>query len=144
MKIRRGKKSDLKEIAELFRKGYSEFPYNEKWSKKTALDKIKEYLRRESIIFVLEEKKKIIGFIIGKIFLWERVKKGFGDELVIDKKFRNKGYGKLLINYMISYFKKKGVSSVEGIAVKGSKAFEIYKRMGMKEVKNFVLINKKI
>ena len=82
MEIRKATIKDLKEIEKIFKREYSKFPYNEKWTKKTSLLKIKEYFR-DNVIFVLEYEKKIIGFIIGHIEIWDKGDKGFIDEVVV-------------------------------------------------------------
>lgn len=57
------------------------------------------------ICLILEE--KIIG--IAKFFYDIKFgeSKGFIDDVVIDKKYRNKGYGTIIINYLLELSKKK-------------------------------------
>jgi len=143
MEIRKATIKDLKEIEKIFKREYSKFPYNEKWTKKTSLLKIKEYFR-DNVIFVLEYEKKIIGFIIGHIEIWDKGDEGFIDEVVVLSKFQKKGYGKILLNYLINCFKKKNCYSLGLMCNPESKAFKIYKKMGFNKPKNLIFMTKKL
>ena len=142
MKIRKVKESDLKRINDLFMEEYGKPPYNEKWDKKVSLAKLKMYLKRCSF-FVLNEGKKLIGFIIFHIDIWDKGTVGYMDELVIDKRFQGKGYGRIFMKFAEDYTKKKGVKSYELMTDRKAKAFSIYKKLGYKELKDTVHMSKK-
>lgn len=142
MKIRKATTKDLKKVAEIFKAEFEKKPYNEKWSTKVALQKIKEY-HKSGYIFVLEIKKQIIGFIIAYDFIWHDGKRAFIDEIVVSSEYQGKGFGKKLMRYAEDFFKKKKVKNVELMAVKNSKASKIYSKLGYKEEK-FVLMVKPI
>ena len=129
IQIRKAKLSDIKEIALIFREGFLEKPYNETWSEKDAIKKIKDYFNWAKI-YVAEKDKKVVGFIIYHDFLmfdglWRMVA-----ELVIDKKFRKQGIGKLLMTYTEndSQIKKIWLSTN-----KNSDAFNFYKKLRYNE-----------
>lgn len=141
IKIRKAINKDLKKISEIFRTEYRKPPYNEKWSEKDSLKKIKEYLKK-NYIFVLEIRKEIVGFIIGSTFLWYDGQRGFIDEIVISLNFQGKGLGKKLMNHIEKFFKKKEIKRISLASSKKAKAFKIYKKLGFKE--QFVTMAKKL
>ena len=63
IQIRKAKLSDIKEIALIFREGFLEKPYNETWSEKDAIKKIKDYFNWAKI-YVAEKDKKVDDTII--------------------------------------------------------------------------------
>ena len=131
MKIRKATKKDLKKISEIMSVEYKKKPYNEKWSKTTSFQKIKDYFKK-SYILVIEEKKRVVGFIIATTFLWYDGKKALIEEIIIDSKHQNKGLGLRLIEFAETFLKKKGVFKIELFANKKSKAFQFYKKRGFK------------
>ena len=143
MKIRKAKKSDLKKISELLRIEYKKFPYNEKWSRKSALEKIKNYFK-EQIIFVLEIENTIKGFVIGTINLEDDGDHGYVSEIIVSEKFQRKGYGKKLLEKIEKYFKKNKAKKIGLMSHPKSKAFKIYKKLGFKKLENFVYMTKKL
>jgi ribosomal protein S18 acetylase RimI-like enzyme len=141
--IRKARKKDLKRITEIFRKEYRKAPYNEKWPKKISLAKIRRYFKN-NFMFVFEEKKEIVGFIIGYIELWDRGKVGYIDEVVISKKYQGKGYGKALMERLIKQFKKQKIKHIDLMSNSKSNAFKIYKKMGFNVMKDFLYMTKKL
>ena len=54
--------------------------------------------------------------------------------LVIDKEFRNKGYGKKMLEYVIKELKKEGCTSAElAVRVENFEAQKLYKKLGFYE-----------
>jgi len=143
MKIRKAEKKDLKIVDEIFRGEYGKPPYNEKWDARISFAKIKGYFNN-NFFFILEENKKIIGFAIGHIVLWDRGKVGYIDEIVVLEKFQGKGYGKLLMNHLEKQFRLKGVVNIDLMTNPKAKAFKIYKKMGYNQLKDFIYMVKKL
>jgi len=143
VKIRKAKREDLKEISELVRIEYAKPPYNEKWSKKTATKKVNGYFK-DCEIFVIPLNNKIIGFIIGRVYLSEDGKKGYINELIVSSRFQGDGYGRLLLDFYGEYLKRKNVKDMELMANLKSKAFKVYKKIGFKELNDFIYMTKKI
>lgn len=140
MKIRRAKKSDAKAIKELFKVEYAKAPYHEDWQEHMLKKKMREYFEG-SVIFVAEEDGKVVGFIMGETYLWDKGENGFLDEIVVSSKYQGKGIGKALIQTLENYFRKKGVDKIELMADTESEAFKIYKKLNYKE-HNFVSMEK--
>lgn len=138
MKIRKATKKDLKRMIELFRKEYAKPPYNENWTDKTAHAKI------HGLIFVAEEEKQVVGFVIINTYIWCDELRGFIDEIVVDNKFQGRGIGKSLMKFSEDYFKKKGAKRYSLMSAKKSKAFKFYIKLGLKEQKDYVYMEKKL
>ncbi len=140
--IRKATKKDLKKVAEILRTEFKQPPYNEKWSEKDALKKVKEYFKTHSI-FVAETDKEIVGFLIGKTFFWYDGLRGYVDEFAVSSKFQKQGIGKALMKHFEDYLKKKGLKRVGLFTGKKAKAYKIYKKWGFK-FEDFVYMEKKL
>ena len=63
MKIRNAKKEDLNEIVSIFITESKKRPYLQKWTKKSATNDLKPFLKKKELwVAVLDE--KIVGFIL--------------------------------------------------------------------------------
>lgn len=123
--IRKAKLKDIKEIALIFMVSFSEKPYNETWTEKGSITKIKDYFNWAKI-YVAEKDKKIVGFIIYHDFLmfdglWRMI-----DELVVDKKFRGQRIGRALMDYVEKGNKIKRIWLSTN---KNADAFNFYKKL---------------
>ena len=124
MKIRQAGKDDLKRIVEIFRQEYARYPYNEKWPKKFAKLRIKNYFKNCKI-FVLEIDDKIQGFVIGSFYIWHNGLRGYIDEVVVTHEFQGLGYGKRLMEFIENYFRRKKAKEISLITSKKSIAYNI-------------------
>ena len=65
------------------------------------------------------------------------------NELIIDKAYRNKGYGKELLEYGIKRAVERGMDEIEiGVEKENKKAIEFYKRNGIEE--EYYLLGKEL
>ena len=83
---------------------------------KSTMDEIEKYRGK---MFLLQENSEIIGLIVGLInneeinnYDFKAPKRGRITELVVSKQYRNKGYGKLLLNKMEEYLKRQGCKDI--------------------------------
>ncbi len=144
MKIRRAKKEDLKLISNIFKEEFRKPPYKERWTKEEASKRINNYSKR-GIIFVLEEKEEIAGFIIGSTYkLWDDILMGSVDEVVISSKFQNKGFGNILLTKLEGYFKKNRIKNLSLTCNRKSNAFKFYKKQKYIIDKNKIFMKKKL
>ena len=89
--------------------------FKEKYFNKT-IEEIEKYKGK---MFLYKENNKIVGLIVGIInneetleYDFRSPKRGRITELVISKKYRKKGYGKILLNYMEKYLFDIGCKDV--------------------------------
>jgi len=142
MKIRNAKKKDLKEIVRIFITGSKKPPYLQKWTKKSATDDLKPFLKKKELwVAVLNE--KIIGFILVGISSSNK-KIAYIDELWVTENYQRKGIGKSLLEFIEKYHKKKGVDKIRFTSYRKSKASGFYKKLNYEESKECILMEKKL
>jgi len=140
MKIRKADKNDLKEIANILKTESSKKPYNDKWTKKRAFKEVTGFFKQKDIYIAIIN-KKITGFIVSSICL-DNKKKAYIDELWLKSKYQRKGIGKSLVRFIENKYKQKGIKILRLVSSKKSKAFEFYKKVGFKELKHLVFMEK--
>ena len=129
MEIRAARKEDLKDISEIFRTESSKEPYIQRWTKKTALEEIKDFFKKRKIYIVLIE-KEIIGFVVCERN--ESKKTVYINELWIKAKNQGQGIGTQLMNYIEENYKKDGIKTISLVSDNRSRAFDFYKKRGYK------------
>lgn len=130
MKIRKGTKKDFNEIVKLFIEGFSEKPYLEKWTQKSAGKRLKKFFNKDYIIYVAESDGGIEGFIIISTYLWYTGNEGFIDEFIVSKKMHGKGIGTILLKKAEKYLRKKGVKEIALYTHRKAKAARFYEKRG--------------
>ncbi len=143
MNIRKATKKDLRDISNIFRKESSKKPYSQKWTQKTALEKIKEFFKKDEIYLIMIE-KEIVGFIILKISVGENGKSACIDEFWLKSDYQGRGIGTTLIGFIEKTYKNKGIKSIGLISDKRSNAFSFYKKLKYKTHNQYVLMDKKL
>lgn len=129
IKIRRAKREEVKEITKIeLSSGYHKQKFN-------ALPMIKNLFKdKYENVFVLENKSKIIGYITLK----NKNKIGEIGLLAVIKKFQNKGYGRLLVQYALKWAKKSKYKKVFlDVREDNLKAIKLYQRFRFKIIKNY-------
>ena len=145
MKIRKATLKDIKEITKIFRIESAKQPYNEKWEEKTALQKMKEYVKLKNDIYVAEKNREVVGFMILKNNLTGSGAKIYLDQLFVNSKSQGLGIGSDLINYAVKYCKKKKRVALCLVSSNKSKAFKFYKKRKFIQMeKDFIYMEKKI
>ena len=141
MKIRKAKKEDFKEIAEILMKGSSKKPYSDKYTIKVALKEIVKLSKDE--LYIAINKKKIIGFIASNITP-DNKKKVYIEELWLRPVYQGKGIGKTLVEFIENKYKRKGVNIIRLVANRSASAFKFYEKIGYREYKELVFMEKKL
>lgn len=139
------KSSDLKVCAEFIKRAYSAAPFNEKWEKNNAskyiLCKFK-YCDKSS--YVLEENRKILGFILVSLGYWANGPQAIIEEIVIDPDYHHKGLGSLLMKYVDDKFKKMKIKSVLLWTNQDSLAYKFHQKHGFSLSTDLILMDKDV
>jgi ribosomal protein S18 acetylase RimI-like enzyme len=141
-KIRKSIKKDLKEISEIFRIESAKKPYFQKWTKKTAFEKINEFFNKDDLFIAIKD-NKIVGFVISYIED-DNKKKAYADELWLRQDYQGKGIGSSLMKFIENMYKNKGVEIIQLIAKKQAGAFKFYKKLKYKESDENVFLVKRL
>lgn len=139
MKIRKAKEKDIRSMVDLVINEFAKPPYNDKWTRREALNSIKADMKKGES-YVAEEKNEIIGFII---ITKEKIDKVyiFIENLVVDENYQRKNIGRSLVEKVENRYKKEVITlSVN----KKSQAYKFYKKLGYIENKNNVNMSKKL
>lgn len=90
------------------------------YREKMALVDLKNVKENEGICYLAIDNDKVVGLIMGCIFPYDKYdyldykcpRRGEITELIVTKKVRSKGVGKLLMDKIEAYFKEKGCEYV--------------------------------
>lgn len=115
--------------------------FNKNWSTLIACDDFSpsEWLlsytnNSYSKIYILRENDTVAGFIA---YYMKTPKKGFIDALAIEQNFRNKGYGEMLVKYVIKTLEAEGINSIKlGTDINNIPAQNLYKKVGFRNTTN--------
>ena len=140
-------KADLLVIAKMYKTEMSKPPYNENWTERKAIEKMKFYSKVYDLFTIKvndKENNQIAGFIcINPKFMCPG-EVAFGEEFVIKKEFQNKGIGAYVIKEIIRLYKKRGFKRLLGIANTKGKAIKLYYKLGVEPSKKDVLIERRL
>lgn len=108
--------------------------YKEEYFHKT-IEEIEKYKGK---MYLYKEKEEIVGLVVGLInneeidtFDFKAPKRGRISELVVLKKCRQKGYGKILLNAMEKYLKSVGCQDILiGVFAYNESAIKFYEKNG--------------
>ena len=137
MEIREAKISDIdNNLLTLYVEGFN-MHYQKR--KDIFVNKSNEELRNnlteminnpDELIFVIDDDKEIIGYVALQ-FKNKVTKSIWIDEIVIDNNYRNKGYGKMLVDKVYAYAKKNKCKRVElNCWCFNSNAIDFYDKLG--------------
>ncbi len=143
MKIRKAKKFELREVAKIYLEGFSEPPFNEKWTLQEGIKKIKVF-DKYCDIWVAIIDKQIVGFLIINPNHWKIGEIAFGEDIGVKKEFRKKGIATKLMKFAFKYYKENDFKEFMGIINKGAKSYGLIKKLNLKIEKQDILIKKKL
>ena len=133
---------ELKKLAEIYMTEFSKPPFNENWTIKKALTKMKEFQKNYDLYTIKD--REIRGFIVVNPNFMCPGEVAFGEEMAIKEQFQNQGYGTWTFKQIFKIYKKKGYKSFLAISNKTSRANKLYKRLGILPCKENVLIEKEL
>ncbi len=128
MKIRNAKKRDKKIISNLY---YQLHPVEEKENREKGLLIPIEKSKIKPIFLVVEENKRVVGFVWAHLIQYGFFKYGTIDEFFIKKEFRGKGAGSNLLKKAIEKLEKLNPKIILVCTQKENKeAIKLYQRVG--------------
>lgn len=131
IKIQEVKKNEFRKVVKIYKDSFAVAPFNEKWSMKTAGNRIKSYLNYSKIKKICYE-KEIIGVVIYYIEVWDKGNYLFVAEIAIKKEFQKRGIGKFIMNELENEAKKKKCIAMVLWTEKDSIASKMYEKLGFK------------
>lgn len=96
-------------------------------------------IKKDGFVEIIESNNKIIGYLCGAIskksYLSQKFKYAELDNMYIEKKFRSKGIGKLLVENFTEWCKKNKIDIINvSIYSKSYLGHKFYKKTGFKEI----------
>lgn len=141
MKIRKARKGDLEEIAEIYRVESAKKPYGTKYSRASALKDVSELIKED--LYVAVEKEKIIGFVSSHV-IQSNKKHAYIDELWIRHNYQGKGAGKKLMEFVEDMYVKRGISKIRLVTKIKANAYGFYKKLKYGDSVDTVFMDKKL
>jgi aminoglycoside 6'-N-acetyltransferase I len=141
--LKKARRWDYRKIALIYADGYSAPPYNEPWTPKTAFKKIK-VLSKYCDIWKIVYEKNIVGVVVINPYHWFPGKFCFGEDIVVKKEYRGKGIAKETLRRIMEMYKKKGFAYFMGTSHNQSKAYKLWRSLGIKENKYDRFISKEL
>jgi len=153
MEIRKIQIEDAKNLLNLLKKLDAEttFLLYEKDERNSTIEQqrknIQEQLEKGSLTFVLEDNKKLVGYVFGNIFTANRKKHCMNLAIAILQEYTGKGYGTKLMNTIEEYAINNGITRLElEVANTNKVAISLYQKTGFEEEgikRNAFLVNGK-
>lgn len=112
---------------------------HQEYREKMAIKDLEEVNNNEGICYLAIDNNKVVGLIMGCIFPYDKYdyldykcpRRGEITELIVNKKARSKGIGKILMNKMEEYFKNKGCEYIlVDVFGYNNNAFKFYSKDG--------------
>jgi ribosomal protein S18 acetylase RimI-like enzyme len=153
MEIRKIQIEDAKNLLNLLKKLDAEttFLLYEKDERNSTIEQqrkdIQEQLEKGSLTFLLEDNKKLVGYVFGNIFTANRKKHCMNLAIAILQEYTGKGYGRKLMNTIEKYAINNGITRLElEVAKTNNVAISLYQKTGFEEEgikRNAFLVNGK-
>ena len=107
----------------------------EKGERKTTIEKqqknIQEGIKKGILTFVLEDNKKLVGFVWGNIFTANRKKHCMYLAIAILQEYTGKGYGRKLMKTLEKQAINNGITRLElEVSKKNKFAISLYEKLG--------------
>ena len=109
------------------------------WNEKTAYKRIHQVISMEdSFSLIIKDKTEILGSAMGYFKQYDDIIGYSLEEIVIDYRFQNKGYGTKLMNKLEEEVKKLGASCIELKAVNDDMHNKFYTKNGYTSSNDFL------
>ena len=137
MKIQVMNVEDIYKVLDLYINYYNKVE-GSSWNKKTAYKRIHQVISMEdSFSLIAQDKNKTLGFVMGYFKQYDDIIGYTLEEIVIDYKFQNRGYGTALVKRLENYVKDMGASCLELKAVNDKMHDNFYGKIGYQDSSSF-------
>lgn len=138
MKIQVMNVEDIYKVLDLYVIYYNKVE-GSSWNKETAYKRIHQVISMEdSFSLIAQDKTKTLGFVMGYFKQYDDIIGYTLEEIVIDYKFQNRGYGTALVKRLENYVKDMGASCVELKAVNDKMHDNFYGKIGYQDSSSFI------
>lgn len=138
MKIQVMNVEDIYKVLDLYINYYNKVE-GSCWNEKTAYKRIHQVMSMEnSFSLIAQDKTKTLGFVMGYFKQYDDIIGYTLEEIVIDYKFQNRGYGTALVKRLENYVKDMGASCVELKAVNDKMHDNFYGKIGYQDSSSFI------
>lgn len=138
MKIQVMNVEDIYKVLDLYVNYYNKIE-GYSWNEKTAYKRIHQVISMEdSFSLIIADMTKIVGFAMGYFKQYDDIIGYTLEEIVIDYKFQNRGYGTALVKRLENYVKDMGASCVELKAVNDKMHDNFYGKIGYQDSSTFI------
>lgn len=138
MKIQVMNVEDIYKVLDLYINYYNKVE-GSSWNKKTAYKRIHQVVSMEdSFSLIIADMTKTLGFVMGYFKQYDDIIGYTLEEIVIDYKFQNRGYGTALVKRLENYVKDMGASCVELKAVNDKMHYNFYGKIGYQDSSTFI------
>lgn len=144
MEFREINKKDLEKCAEIFKRSFSNEPWNESWSSESALERISHFYDSKGFCGALAEEGVVLGFVLGNIEPYFSGAIFYLREMCIEPEHQNSGAGDILLKKIENILKLKGVVSIYLITEHNIPAANFYVKRGFKVDENTCSFSKMI
>jgi aminoglycoside 6'-N-acetyltransferase I len=125
---------DIVEIADVFKTTFNSPPWNDSWSKESAVNRINLQISNiNSLGFKATHNNIPIGFVLGNYTGFPEGTGFFIDDLCINPDYQNMGIGKALLEAVENDLKNRNINIIITTTAKGMKSFDFYINNGFNE-----------
>ncbi|MBE9193496.1 GNAT family N-acetyltransferase [Gloeocapsopsis crepidinum LEGE 06123] len=133
----------LKECADLFIAVFSNPPWNETWSQKSALSRLKDcYDTPGSYGIIAIAENQVFGFAIGFAETWYKDKHFFLKEMCVQSAKQRSGIGTKIMDMLYQDLVTQGVRTMYLLTVRDSSAEAFYEKCGFSNHSKMQIMSK--
>ena len=136
---------DLDEVVLLFIKEFNKEPWNDKWTRDTAYNRLKQMINCEGYYGVKAcENEKIIGIILGNHEYYYDGMHFNIKEFCVDSDIKGRGIGSQILEEFICRLKEKGIIKIYLSTLQSDSTVKFYEKNGITYSKDNVVLEKNI
>lgn len=145
MEYREITEKDIEKLAELFMESFNSEPFNENWTKETAITRLGHtFYSKDYYGFCAVENGEICGLIMGCFEQFCENLDFFLKEFAVKNDLRGQGIGTSMLKELEKRLKEKGVSNITFLTIKGDKTEHFYNKFGYKQHDEIIYMSKKV